>query len=195
VACVTAARWEPDGQLVAAVLSSPRARRMANLPAPDRCWVVAGLTLAGLTAKDIAERLGCSLRLVRSIRAEPMTQVCLLMQRESRNFSDELRLKQSEHQVTRHHLSDVTAAADRYKRQLDNVLDKIMIGEPVTTCRKCNTPMDKWNTYEHRGKRWCRECRRVREADRRARLSRLRRQDGVDLRGGSSITTICIPSG
>ena len=70
-------RWEPDEQLVPAVLASVRGYSMAALSFPDRCWVVAGLTLAGLTAEEIAERLACSLRLVRSLRAEDMTQVCL----------------------------------------------------------------------------------------------------------------------
>ncbi|WP_237569284.1 NAD(P)H-dependent flavin oxidoreductase [Mycolicibacterium lacusdiani] len=48
---------------------------MTQLPIEDRAWLVSGLTLRVLTAKDIAERLGCSLRLVRAIRAEPITHV------------------------------------------------------------------------------------------------------------------------
>lgn len=144
---------------------------MAELSQSDRAWVVAGLTLAGLTAKDIAERLGCSLRLVRSIRATDLAQVCLLMQRETQNFTCELRMERSEHQATRQALGEMSARAERYKRQLDNVIDAQMIGERITVCRKCATPMDKYNTYEHGGKRWCRECRRRREADRRARLA------------------------
>jgi hypothetical protein len=96
---------------------------MADLTAPDRAWVVAGLTLANLTAKDIAERLHCSLRLVRSIRAEPITQMAVVMQTESRNFADELRLERSEHQVTRQQLAETQAERDRLKRQLDNLLD------------------------------------------------------------------------
>jgi hypothetical protein len=143
---------------------------MCDLSAPDRAWLVAGLTLAGLTAKDIADRLGCSLRLVRSVRAEPSTQVCLIAQIESRNFADELRLEKSEHQVTRRERDELQAERDRIKRQVDNLLDARMIGEPISTCRQCGHPLDKYNTYQHAktGKRRCRNCHRELMATRRA---------------------------
>lgn len=143
---------------------------MADLTAPDRAWLVAGLTLAGLTAKDIADRLGCSLRLVRSIRAEPSTQVCLIAQIESRNFADELRLEKSEHQVTRCERDEWRAEAERNRRQVDNLLDARMIGEPISTCRQCGYQLDWGNTYIHEktGKKSCRNCHRNRMATRRA---------------------------
>lgn len=146
---------------MAAVLCSPRARRMAELPQPDRCWVVAGLTLAGLTAKDISERLGCSLRLVRSIRAEDMTQVCLLAQKESTNFANELRLTRTEHQATFNQLAETSAEVVRLKLQIGRLLDaKITGGE---TCSRGHQ-MDRYNTYIHNGKRFCRQCHRDRQA-------------------------------
>lgn len=143
---------------------------MADMSQPDRAWVVAGLTLAGLTAKDIAGRLGCSLRLVRSIRAEDMTQVCVVALTESRNFSNELRLEQSENQVLRRELQETQAERDRVKRQLDNLLDAHIIGAPIRTCRQCGHQLDKWNTYEHArtGKKACRNCHRERMSERRA---------------------------
>jgi hypothetical protein len=56
-----ALRWVPDEQLIASVLGSPRAfRGMSELGSADRAWLVAGLTLAGLTAGEIASRLSCS---------------------------------------------------------------------------------------------------------------------------------------
>ena len=87
-------RWHPDEQLVAAVLAGSAAR-MSDLNDSDRAWVVAGLMSAHLTAEDIADRLGCSLRLVRAIRALPLTAVCLYALQESANFTDELRLAQA----------------------------------------------------------------------------------------------------
>lgn len=130
---------------------------MADLSLADRSWVVAGLTLAGLTAKDIAERLGCSLRLVRSIRAEDMTQVCVLMQSESQNFADELRLSKSEHEVTRREAIEALAEAGRVRRQRDRLLDEKITGGEV--CSRGHQ-MDRYNTYvqEKTGKRFCRAC-------------------------------------
>lgn len=137
---------------------------MADLCAPDRAWIVAGLTLADLTAKDIADRLDCSLRLVRSIRAEPSTQVCYIAQKESRNFANELRLERSEHQVTRRERDEWRAEAERNRRQVDNLLDARMIGEPIATCRQCGHQMDYGNRYTHAktGKKGCRNCQRRR---------------------------------
>jgi hypothetical protein len=68
-----AGQWEPDTNLVAYGLLG--GLRAVDLSGPDRAWVVAGLTAAGLTAEETARRLHCSLRLVRQIRVEPMTVV------------------------------------------------------------------------------------------------------------------------
>lgn len=66
-------RWQPDENLI----DHARLARLSvtALSGPDRAWVVAGLTAAGWTADAIAHQLRCSLRLVKQIRAEPMTIV------------------------------------------------------------------------------------------------------------------------
>lgn len=66
-------RWEPDLNLL--VHARMGVCRAVDLDGPDRAWVVAGLSALGLTADEIADRLKCSLRLVRQIKAEPMTIV------------------------------------------------------------------------------------------------------------------------
>lgn len=161
-------------QLVQAVLyaaGSKGCRTMASLGAADRSWVVAGLTLYGLTAEEIADRLSCSLRLVRSIRAEDMTQMALLMQTESRNFGDELRLERSEHGVTRQAFDDLAAAHRRVKAQLDQLLDTLQTRGEVQTFL-CGHPMLDFNMYRNCGKRYCRMCRAARQAEwRKNRLS------------------------
>lgn len=152
-------RWEPDDQLVPAVLAGVRAYRMATLAHPDRCWVVAGLTLHGLTAEDIAERLSCSLRLVRALRADDMTQVCLRVQRETDSFRDELRLAHTERRAARIALE----AKDLEIEQLRAQVRRLIAPADGPRCSRGHE-MTKYNTYERGGRRWCRECHRERQA-------------------------------
>lgn len=157
-------RWAPDEQLVPAILASgKRVDGMKQLDGPDRCWVVAGLTVAGLTAEDIADRLDCSLRLVRSIRAEDMTQVCVIMARESRNFADELRLARADAKAKTQELDETNAELVRTKGQLSRLIDAQIVGARL--CGKCGTPMVGYNVYVHKktGKEYCRECHRRRQ--------------------------------
>ena len=43
-----------------------------DLSDADRAWAVVRLSEMGWTAQDIADRMGCSLRLIRNIKAEPL---------------------------------------------------------------------------------------------------------------------------
>lgn len=54
-----------------------RCLTMRELSGPDRSWIVASLTVQGWTVAAIADRLKCSLRLVQTIKTEPMTRVAL----------------------------------------------------------------------------------------------------------------------
>lgn len=137
---------------------------MSELSAADRSWVVAGLTLAGLTAEEIRDRLACSLRSVRAIRAEPMTQICLIYQREVDNFANEMRLAVSSSAGLRRALHDATIERDRLRSQLDNVLDARMVGESVDVCGRGHL-LTAYNTYINNGRRWCRECHAERQRD------------------------------
>lgn len=159
-----AERWSPDEQMVSAVLAGGGRHRMADLDTPDRCWLVAGLTLAGMTAEDIRDRLGCSLRLVRAIRAEPMTQLCLIYQREVATFANEMRLAQSAAHEHVRALREVVSDRNKLKEQLDRVIDARLVGDPVDTCGKGHL-MVAWNVYWHGGRRWCRECHAARQRD------------------------------
>lgn len=157
-------------QMIPAVLAGG-GRTMGQLSSSDRCWVVAGLTLAGLTAGEIADRLHCSLRLVRSIRAEDMTALCSYVQSESRNFADELRLATSQATGARKELAAVQQELERTRRKLDNMIDAHIVGAKI--CPKCSTPMDRYNAYENSGKVFCRACHRDRQAQYRLRSKEL----------------------
>lgn len=136
---------------------------MGPLPLADRCWVVAGLTLSGLTAEEIADRMACSLRLVRSIRAEDMTQLCVYVMTETSNFTDENRLLRGELTAVRRELDESNAEGQRTRAQLSRLIDAQITG--VKMCGKCGEPMDRYNAYIHEasGKEFCRNCHRVRQ--------------------------------
>lgn len=153
-------RWVPDEQLIPSVLAGS-GRRMSELECSDRSWVVAGLTLAGLTAEDIADRLGCSLRLVRSIRAEDMTRVCSSMQQESAAFTGEMRMLRAEVVSKSRQVAALSAELERTRGKLDRLIDAHITG--ARPCGKCGTPMQGYNLYEHGGKQFCRECHRRRQ--------------------------------
>lgn len=158
-------RWEPDPLMVDAVLSMPKAsRKMTELSGPDRCWLVAGLTNAGMTADEIAERTSCSRRLVMAIRAEDMTQVCRIAQQQVGELDAELSAERSGHSVTRRDLREKIAEAGRLRVQLDQIVDAHLAG--TLTLFQCGHPKVDWNVYQYvdrsgpapRDREMCREC-------------------------------------
>lgn len=164
-------RWQPDEHMIAAVLSTPKAsRKMTELSDMDRSWLVAGLTLAGVTAQDIADRMSCSLRLVRSIRAEDMTQFAVVAQAEGHTLGNDLRAERCDHALTRRQLAESRAETERLRAQFDQVLDAHMTGQ-LQVFKRCGHPMVPYNTYEHGGRRWCRTCGRNRKAEARKALA------------------------
>jgi hypothetical protein len=67
---------------------------MKELSGPDRSWIVASLTAQGWTVAAIADRLRCSLRLVQTIKTEPMTRVALYALEIARELANERALRQ-----------------------------------------------------------------------------------------------------
>lgn len=151
--------WVPDEQLVPAIIAGSK-KRMRYLPEPDRAWVVAGLGVRGLTAEDIATRLDCSLRLVRTIRAWPMTRVCRYAQVETVNFTKELALADSARRSAVAAHTELAGQCERIRAQRDRMLDEKICGHRVFP--GCGHPMDRYNTYENNGKKFCRACGRDR---------------------------------
>lgn len=148
-------------------MSSPKSSwKMTDMSAPDRCWLVAGLTLAGVTAQDIADRLSCSLRLVRTIRAEDMTQVCFLAQQREAALADEVRKTELAQRLTARELAKANADMDRLRLQLDQIIDAHMAGT-LSVFPRCGHPKVPYNVYKHtdrsgpapKVREYCRECR------------------------------------
>lgn len=166
---MTGERWVPDEQLIPRYLAPPP-YPTGKLTTADRCWVVAGLTLADRTAEDIAERLGCSLRLVRTIRADPMTQVCVFYQTEVSTFEAELRMANSDHRNLAAQLNETEAELARAKRQLARLINPAAAGEVFMRCGHEKTRYNVYEWTDSRGKvkQACRTCHAKRESDRRA---------------------------
>jgi len=161
-------RWQPDEQLIPAVRTGRCTRTYQHLTPADRCWVVAGLSEQGLTAEKIARLLGCSLRTVRIIKADPMTVVCRTLMVETAAFTSETRLLRSELTAA----SVALSAAEGETRRLRDRLVRISMRRDeagVPLCARGLHPMGRYQTYEHNGRRFCRTCHRDDQAKYRAR--------------------------
>lgn len=181
--------------MVAAVLSMPKAsRKMTELSGPDRCWLVAGLTNAGMTADEIAERTHCSRRLVMAIRAEDMTQVCRIAQQQVGELDAELSAERSGHSVTRRDLVERTTEVARLRTQLDQTVKKLVAGESVVTCYR-NHPLFGDNVYRHGGRVYCRECNRENTIAYRKRKSRRAELERHSVRVSAGVHALAVASG
>lgn len=89
----------------------------------DRSWVVAGLALEGVTAEETAKLLSCSLRLVRQIRADPMTAIARYAFSLHVDMERAKRAAKADKRDLQFQLADATANAARYKDQRDQLLE------------------------------------------------------------------------
>ncbi|URC18186.1 hypothetical protein SEA_ZENTENO07_85 [Mycobacterium phage Zenteno07] len=165
-------RWAPDELLVPAILAGSRTR-MADLSAPDRAWVVAHMKLAGYTAEQTADRLDCSVRSVRSVWSDAGVIVALYLT-EADNFGNTYRMLDGELRQMAVALGEAERDRDRYKAQLDRMLDTLMTDGRVLSF-PCGCPRTRYNTYvaPKTGKAGCREHRRLAVARHRARRRQL----------------------
>lgn len=170
-------RWYPDDQLVPAILAGGP-HTAATMGDADRAWAVAGLRLAGLSITDIADRLECSKRTVLAISADPLCILAGLYQRSHEASRDELRMTASEVRRLDAALREARRDRDRYKAQLDRMVDRMLTAAPTTPGHsdaavfpRCRHPRTRYNTYiaPVTGKASCRKCRAAAQRRYRAR--------------------------
>jgi hypothetical protein len=163
--------WTPDEQLADAVLAGSSVT-LYDLCPHDRAWVIAALKLRGLTAEQIEDRLGGSLRLVRQIASEPGATMARLYLIEREAFADTLRMFQADVARLDAERREQEMAAQRYKLQLDRMIARLALGD-VEVFPKCGHPRTRYNTYvaPKTGKKGCRRCRTQAQARYRARGS------------------------
>lgn len=152
--------WRPDELLVPALLAGSQTT-MADLRPPDRAWAVAVMRDAGLTAEEIGHRLECSVRLVRSIWSDAGVLAALYLT-ERENFGNEMRMVGGEVTRLTRELAEMTACRNRYKNQLDLLLDAHLLNGNTVMTFPCGCPRTRYNTYiaPKTGKAGCREHRR-----------------------------------
>ena len=164
-------RWEPDAQLLPALLAGSTSVRYAEMTRGDRAWAIAGLRRAGITAEAIAEQLLCSLRQVRAVAAEPAAVLARFFMDEADAFEDTLRMYQGDVARLDRERAEAAASADRYRDQLRTMIDAAMTGETGPSFPKCGHPKTWGNTYKapKTGKLSCRMCHAEAQAEYRER--------------------------
>lgn len=115
--------WQPDDHLITAAQAGQL--HIRNLTTEDRCWVVAGLTARGTTAEDIAGMLKCSLRLIKQIRAHPMTAVAHYAQTIAVEVETLAARERNARRAYAFELENMRMDADRYKKQRDDLIDQL----------------------------------------------------------------------
>ena len=115
--------WAPDDNLITCAQAGQL--HIRNLTLEDRAWIVAGLTARGVTAEDTATMLRCSLRLIKQIRAHPMTAVSLYAQTVAVNVETSVSKERAKNRAHAYELEDARMTAERYKRQRDELIDQL----------------------------------------------------------------------
>lgn len=115
--------WQPDEHLITAAQAGQL--HIRNLTQEDRSWVVAGLTARGHTAEDTAHMLRCSLRLIKQIRAHPMTAVSLYAQTIAVEAETARLQAKTTKRAHAYELEDLRMTAERYKKQRDDLIDQL----------------------------------------------------------------------
>lgn len=115
--------WTPDHAVVDAVQAGRI--RLADLNREDRALVVATLTHRGRSVDQISDRLDCCTRVVKRIRADPLTStLARLLDAEQRADDAERHghLDREHHARTTAELED---DRDRYRKQADDLYKAI----------------------------------------------------------------------
>jgi hypothetical protein len=163
-------RWQPDELLVPAILAGSSTTTMDDLALADQAWVVLQLKDAGHTAEFTAERLGCSVRLVRARISDDLGQVMRRYMDTAEHFDREHAMAHGEVQRLARALGEAERDRDRYQGERNRLIDRAMSGEggPVFSC---GCPQTRYNTYvaPKTGKRGCRHHRTLAQARYRAR--------------------------
>lgn len=116
-------RWQPDEALALTVRT--RSLEVKDLSGPDRSWLVASLTIQGWTVAAIADRLKCSLRLVQTIKTEPMTRVALYALGLAHELADERGLRHVESSLAAGQLAACQREIARLSSQRDALLAQL----------------------------------------------------------------------
>jgi hypothetical protein len=126
--------WQPDDGLVEKVrLGGCGIRDLTNA---DRAWVVVSLSALGWTAQDIADRMECSLRLIRNIKAESAAELAiyaLYLQKQLLAVSGTCRLEIS---IARQQLDIQATQIAQLQRQRADLIQQLQLERATALARR-----------------------------------------------------------
>lgn len=135
--------WEPDPQIVDAVLDGRAS--LTTLDDADRAVVVAELSERGESVEQIADRLGCCTRVVKRVRAQPLTRTLVRAMRAEAE-------RQAAENIT-HHARTVGATeqaaqarrAEQLAAQVDALVESTRrLRQELATARSAQRPVTMW---------------------------------------------------
>lgn len=125
--------WRPDEQLVdAAIQRRLTATNTTHISRTDRAWLIAQLTHKGYPARDIADMLHMSIRLVKDIRGEAVAILTAQLLRATTDKHARDRRKPDQLAVL---IADQVREIDTLKAKNDRLFHAL-----DTTRRKCTNP-------------------------------------------------------
>jgi hypothetical protein len=135
-------QWIPDDGLVEKVRCVGCS--IKNLSNEDRTWVVVNLSALGWTAQEIADRLDCSLRLIRNIKAEPAAALAtyiLTLRHQLLNVSGTCRLELT---ILAQQVGCLSIEVTQLRHQRDALIDQLRLERTerpaVNQARRTSTP-------------------------------------------------------
>ena len=135
--------WEPDMAVVDAVLDGRAS--LDSLAPEDRAVVVAELSERGESVEQIADRLGCCTRVVKRVRAQPLTRTLV---RAMRAETARQAAESTTHQARAVGQSEQAAQARRTAQlaaQVDALVDSTRrLRQELDTARSAQRPVTMW---------------------------------------------------
>ena len=133
--------WTPDESLVEKVRLVGYS--VKDLTDADRVWVVVNLSGLGWTAQEIADRLCCSLRLIRNIKAEHAAELAtyaMSLRSQILAIAGTCRI---EIMAMRQQLDMQSAQLDQLRRQRAQLIDQLQLERSTAAHNRIATPRER----------------------------------------------------
>lgn len=139
--------WSPDESLVEKVRLVGYS--VKDLTDADRVWVVVNLSALGWTAQEIADRLCCSLRLIRNIKAEHAAELAtyaMSLRSQILAIAGTCRI---ELMAMRQLIDTQAAQLDQLRRQRAELIHQLQLERSSTAHNRIATPRERQTNSEH----------------------------------------------
>ena len=129
--------WAPDDSLVEKVrlIGHPMAE-VSRCSNADRVWAVVSLSALGWTAQEIADRMECSLRLIRNIKAEHAAELAAYALQLRTQLIAVSTSCQREVTTLRMQVSAQNTQIDQLRRQRSDLISQLQLAQALTPVRR-----------------------------------------------------------